>query len=254
VKNIFTALRLPECSLVVFLSFLSFKISNTPISFLLLISLFFITASTMLQNGWRDRQHDIKKGKTIHKEKPSFFILWLFIFWLTSSLLSVSVFYSQHLTGCILFAMIAVGLLYSEARHIPFLSIFLVTITVASVTLLPMGFSATGRELLPLFLVVIFLMFGRENLHDIADMTADTSYKKTIPIIFGDYTARIISVITLIIGSIIALVINPVSIFGSVFILLGILQIPKEQNLIKVRQKIDTGLVLITLSFLIIYF
>ena len=76
------AIRLPECFGVVALGFIAFKYAGIKPESLTLITLLFVIASTMLQNDWRDRFHDIEKGKTFASERPALFLCWLILFWI----------------------------------------------------------------------------------------------------------------------------------------------------------------------------
>jgi 4-hydroxybenzoate polyprenyltransferase len=248
VKNLLLSIRLPECLLVLCIGVLSFSITNTPLHTPSLVALFFITASTMLQNGWRDRYHDIKKGKTVSKEIPYFFVLWLCFFWVLSLLLVLAVYSVSKDTGIFMGLMIVIGLVYSEVRSIPLASISLVVLTVSSVTLLPFTFGASFLSTLPLFLTVFLLMLGRENLHDIADVKVDTGYKKSIPIIFGEQTARNISLYALLLGSLSAVLLTSFAVLGFFFVVYGCSLIKEDTALIRTRCYVDIGLVLLALS------
>ena len=250
--NIFKSARLPECFLVVALGFLGFKFSEIPTNIEALVVLFFIILSTMLQNDWRDRVHDINKGKTFAHNKPKQFIVYVVLMWMVSfgSILQLS--FSNPLVSGILLVMAIVGLFYSEARHVPFLSVTLVTITVASSTLLPLGFGSSFGDIALLFFTTACIMFGRETLHDINDVRVDIGYKKTIPVIIGDTVARISSMISLLIGCILAIIISPLNIISVCFILWGLSIVLKDPLVTTVRKRIDIGLVLLALTFVLL--
>ena len=247
--KILKAIRLPECLLVLSIGFLSFKQVGTNANIQALVTLFFIVATTMLQNDWRDRIHDLKKDKAFATKNSALFLFFLTIFWLTAIYLTFNTILHDKVTGSILLFMLIVGALYSEARYVPFLSVTLVTITVASATLLPLGEGVIFYNLLPLASVVALVMFGRETLHDIADMKADIGYKKTLPIILGQYASRILSVISIVLGCIIALTISWYSIVGSLCIMYGLLKVLKDSSLKIVRQFVDIGMFLLAIGF-----
>ena len=249
-KDFISVLRIPECILVTVLVFISFKYSETPANNLIFLTMFLIVATTMLQNGWRDRFHDKAKGKNLFKKNPTLYVTLLTIFWLLCVFLA-SLLYTTSLLVCFIFiAMICVGLLYSEARRIPLLSISLVTITVASATLLPLGFGVYIKNILPLFLLSAFLMFGRENLHDIADEEFDKNYKKTIPVIFGDTFARICSSLALLLASCIGLFISLTLLPGVILIVTSLFWIQKDKKLKVVRNLVDVGFVLLAIGLM----
>ena len=94
--DVIKSIRLPECLLVVALGFIGFKYARISFDGLTLIALFFIIAVTMLQNDWRDRLHDIDKGKTFAHKKPILFLCWLIFFWVTCCTLIVVLFYELN--------------------------------------------------------------------------------------------------------------------------------------------------------------
>ena len=244
------SIRLPECLLIVALGIIGFRHSGVPIDILSLVTLFFWIAVTMLQNDWRDRFHDIGKGKSFASNNPRLYISWLIIFWIICCTLIVILFFQHPSSAVLLFCMTLVGAFYSEARRVPLLSVALVTITSASPTLLPLTFGAYDATVLILFTTTALILFGRETLHDIADMAVDKGYKKTTPIVLGDRFARIASTISLIIGCVLAITITPLTLIGSVFIFWGLTYIKKDVLVIKVRNRVDIGLLLLALILL----
>lgn len=250
--NLLTSACIPECLLVTIVGYLSFRITEIPVNILTLVVLFFTVLATMLQNDWRDRSHDIHKGKLFASSKPNTFLIYVIISWIICFLLNLYLFTDNPIASGMLFSMAIVGLLYSEARHVPFLSVTLVTITVASSTLLPLGFGASIHNLYPFLFMVLCIMFGRETLHDINDVKVDTGYKKTIPIILGDTIARILSALSLVLGSLIAVLISPLSIVGVFFIVFGLSKIKKDIHVKEVRSKVDIGLAILAITFLVI--
>lgn len=237
------SMRIPECLLVLLLGFIGFKYASIPQNMLVLVTLFFVVAATMLQNDWRDRVHDLKKGKKFAFKNPRLFIFWVIFSWIICLSL-IGTLYLQHPSSArLLLTMAFIGFIYSETRTIPLLSVSLVTLSVASSTLIPLTFGADFSTISPLFFATGLIMFGRETLHDVADLKADKEYKKTLPIVFGSKFARILSTISLIVGCIFAIIISPISLIGTAFILLGLIQVIKDVNLTQVRKFIDIGLI-----------
>lgn len=249
-RNLIKTARLPECSLVTLLCLLGFAVANTPPHATTLAGLFCVVLATMIHNDWRDRLHDLNKGKTFAADHPTLLAASAGVMWIVCLGILIQVFSVNRNAAVMLFAMMAVGLLYSEARRIPFLSITLVTLTVASATLTPIAFGASLSNVLPLFVTTVLIMFGRENLHDINDVLADRGYKKTIPVVLGDKAARIASAVTLTSGCITALSISYIATFGICSILYGLAAIKKDPHVTKVRKMVDVGMVLIILGLL----
>lgn len=245
------AIRLPECAFVVFLGYISFRHVSIPVDMQILVALAFITGATMLQNGWRDRRHDLVKGKDLALKRPIPYLILLVIFWILSVGAITMVSVEESVAALMLAGIAFVGVLYSEVRRIPLLSITLVTLTVGSATLIPVALGADFGELSLLFFATTLLMFGRENLHDIADQKADIDYKKTIPLVLGDTLARIASAIALVFGSVVAYFITPFSVVGSAFIFFGLTKIKSDPVVTVVRKWSDIGLVLLAVSLLV---
>ena len=245
------SMRIPDCLLLVAAGLIGFKYAGMSSDILTLITLFFVITVTMLQNDWRDRRHDISKGKTFASSKPSVFIGWLIFFWVLCIILLVVLFLEHSYAGILLTAMAIIGAIYSETRRIPFLPVTLVTLTVASSTLLPLAFGVDFTSVAPLFVAMGLIIFGRETLHDIADIEADKNYKKTIPIIMGDKFARVVATIALIIGCGLLFTISPITIIGSTFIVWGLTGVRSEIHVVQTRKRVDVGLLLFAASLIL---
>lgn len=246
--DLIKSMRIPDCLRVVAVSCISFQYTGISYSFSILLTLFLVITVTMLQNDWRDRIHDRGKNKKIASEKPRQYVSWLIAWWIVCILSIAYAFIENFASGTLLAVMAAIGALYSETRTIPLLPVTIVTLTVAGSTLFPATFGIPFIEIAPLFLAVALIMFGRETLHDIADKEVDIDYKKTIPIVFGDKLARIVSTIGLIVGCVILSVLSFYTLIGSAIIVWALLGVYKETKLVGVRKKIDFGfLVLIVI-------
>ncbi len=249
--GIIKPMRIPECLLVVVLGYLGFKHANVPPNLIVLASLFFVIVATMLQNDWRDRFHDVGKGKTFALEWPRLFLFSLVLSWVVCAILISTLLARGSMAAIMLLAMAVVGALYSETRQLPLLPVTLVTITVASVTLVPIGLGAPFADLAALFSTVFFIMFGRETLHDIADVKVDIGYKKTVPIVLGDRPARILASTSLLIGCVLAVYMLPLTLVGSICIVIGLIWVMKDVRVVWVRRWVDAGILLLALVFLV---
>ena len=94
----------------------------------------------------------------------------------------------------------------------------------------------------------MLIILGRETLHDIADAPVDLGYKKTIPLVLGDNFARVASASALIVGCVCAIIVSPISILGSLFILWGLKDVLKDPRVVSVRKSVDVGLGLLVLG------
>jgi 4-hydroxybenzoate polyprenyltransferase len=89
----------------------------------------------MVQNDWRDRHHDCKKGKTfvVENEKP---FLWLTLtLWIVSSALIFVIWSKDTIWGIVSVYLAFMGLVYSEARAIPIVPGLIVSQTAAGAVL-----------------------------------------------------------------------------------------------------------------------
>jgi len=211
------SLRLSICFLASLLSVASFKIAGMSIPWYAITAIFFITGATMLQNNWRDRYHDIKKGRVLAAQHQKTFLALLLVFWLISCGL-IFVAMAEGMNISIALAVIALaGLIYSEVRRVPLAPTLLVAFTFASPALLPVVVGVKENNLWLLFLLVALMAFGREIITDMADERIDNGYKWTIPLTVGSERAKIIAVAAvsmgLVIGAKISLMILPVSVF-----------------------------------------
>jgi hypothetical protein len=236
---------------MVALGYIGFKYASILPDWLTLLGIFFIIAATMLQNDWRDRVHDIGKGKTLAHNKPSLFLSWLLFFWIASCVLITIIFLRHPAAAAMLLVMAFIGSIYSETRQIPLLPVTLVSLTVASPLLLSLAFGAKFTAIANIFIATILIMFGRETLHDIADTKVDIGYKKTVPIVMGHGFARMAATTALIVGCIFGAIASPVTIIGSVFILWGLTFVSKEVLVVEARRRIDIGLLLLALGLLL---
>ena len=251
-SEIIKSLRVRDCLLVVVVGYIGFKFAHVIPNKLTLLALFFVITSTMLQNDWRDRIHDLGKGKKFAFEKPKKFLYILVFCWLVTIGLIIKLFLNNELVALLLLGMAIIGALYSETRKIPLLPVILVSITVALPLLLSFTFGGHFSSIKDLFVLTVLIMFGRETLHDIADAPVDNGYKQTAPIFIGDKFARVSASIALIIGFIIAIKISYYTFFGFVFVLWGLTNIFSDSRVINVRKRVDIGLMLLALSLVLI--
>ena len=127
--ELINAVRLKDCLMVVGIGFIGFKYSGVQPEFLVLTTLFFICAVTMLQNGWRDRVHDVGKGKRFALENPKIFLFWLILFWIICLGLILVLFFIHPKTAGLFLLIALVGAIYSETRRVPLLPVTLVFLT-----------------------------------------------------------------------------------------------------------------------------
>jgi len=183
--------RLPICLMAGVLTIVSFKLVNrTHEAFLPALAVFAIACATMVQNDWRDRFHDINKGKTLALRQPLRFQLFLYAAWISAVAVCLMLFQVDYRQGAICALMMVSGLLYSEARRIPMLPLITVAVTSASPVLLAMFGQENKASQITLFVLIFGTILGREIIKDLMDREIDFGYKWTLPVVVGNYFSK----------------------------------------------------------------
>lgn len=244
--------RLPICFLAALLTIASFRIVGSSQNEYSWISLciFLIACSTMLQNDWRDRNHDLAKGKSLVVKNSRKFRHILIFFWM----LVLCCIWITVLQGVWLAAGLAAialgGLIYSELRKIPFLPTILTALVSASPALLPFLIGAYSDTLIWIFFSVSLIIFGREITKDIDDINIDKGYKWTVPIAIGTKTARLISCFVIMLGLGIFARAVSIAFFGSLIAFWSVIWLLFSTNTRIARALLDTGLGVVVLSLI----
>lgn len=189
-----------------FLVHIGYKIVHEETNWGLVILIFFITALTMLQNDYFDRDHDQKKGKDFASKNKKFLLVFLVVCWLVVVITSFLFFENKLLW---LLIIIGIGILYSFSRFIVLLPLVTVAITSASPIVLSKIPDLSTQHLL-LFISIIFAILGREILKDIEDREVDVGYKETL-LTSGLTTIKqacLVSGVSVAIGTLLTLVIR----------------------------------------------
>lgn len=161
-----------------FLVHIGYRVVNEKTNWGLVILIFFITALTMLQNDYFDRDHDQKKGKDFASKNERFLLVFLSMCW--SVVVATSfLFFENKLLWLLIIIGIGIGILYSFSRSIVLLPLLTVAITSASPVVLSKVPDLSAQHLL-LFISIIFAILGREILKDIEDKDVDVGYKATL--------------------------------------------------------------------------
>ena len=242
------SLRLPVCFLAVLLTIVSFRLGGAQISWLVIFAVFFISCSTMLQNDWRDKYHDGRKGKILALSHSRAFLALLLVFWTVACGLIVVVAVKNSNVGMALVAMALVGLFYSETRRIPMVPVTLVAIASGSPALLSIVAGADGNKAWLLFFSATFIIFGREITKDIDDERIDAGYKWTIPLAVGNNWAKAIAIVTIIAGLAIATRISIAALPAMALAIVGVVLLTRNVRPIITRTCIDVGVALAILT------
>lgn len=241
------SLRLPMCLLAGLLTIMSFRMVHKDPPWLVVLAVVFIACSTMLQNDWRDRYHDVKKGKKLAITHPKAFMLFLLTFWLVSLSLTTANLFENVGFGVLLSLMGFVGLVYSEIRQVPMASVLLTSITSASPVLFPIV-AGTGQGLELMFVSVVLVIFGREITKDLEDQKIDQNYKWTFPLFLGVRYSEWFVTASIGIGLIVALTISDSVLLGVLVSALGLFLMVKTKQIKRGRVWLDAGIAITILT------
>lgn len=231
----------------------AFRVAHQPIPWIAVIAIMVLASTAMLTNDWRDRYHDVLKGKVLPVEYPRRFIILLSCAWSISAMLIGFSFLLHGIKIGIVLTIIAVACqMYSETRNIVLLPCTFVALVAASPTLLPVTLGAPVSDILPLFLFAFFVVFGREILKDIEDMGIDRGYKWTFPIAIGRFWSGIIAIATIGVGLVFAARASLLTIPGIGVALLQIIVLSRagEYKPKISRSTLDIGLAIIMFALI----
>ena len=244
------SMRLSVCILASFLAITGYTLVGTGTSWVAVAAVFFIASATMLQNDWRDRFHDIRKGKVLAYQHAGKFLALLSVFWLVSGGLIALAAVHDTSVGVALAILAVAGVVYSETRMIPFVPIVLVSLASASPAALPLAAGTSSEKLWLLFLSATLVVFAREITKDLDDKQIDGGYKWTIPLAFGEQRSRILAAVIIVAGLVaaakVSLAILPaasLAVIASVTLVRGVK--PSTS-----RKYLDAGMALVILTLI----
>jgi 4-hydroxybenzoate polyprenyltransferase len=238
-------LRTSMACLAVGLTASACRLAELPVSLPMLASVFFLSCAARLQNDWRDRHQDIKRGKVFASSHQRLFLLCLLSCWAVCCLLIAVTAYHNGISALLLTTAALAGLLYSETRKVPWLPISLAAITSAGPTFLPSTLEPNAARMLPLFAAAALLIFGREILMDLRDKEYDGDYKWTIPLAYGDRAAKWLAIVS-IAGACIAIVtISPLAIGGVLVAGKGLMLFYRNASPVTTMNWLDMGAALV---------
>jgi len=245
------ALRLPIVFLAGLLCCVSYKISEAgELPILPIIFTVFLAGTCMVQNDWRDRKHDVRKGKFFASNNERPFLIYLLILWLVTAGLAIGLWQKQAELGYFALAYIFCGLIYSETRKMPFLPAFLVAIVSASPVLFP-AVSFRSQAPVLLFLSTSLLIFGREILKDLDDMRCDKGYKWTLPVSLGQKKSKLIAGLFILSASATSLILSLKTFPGVLFLLAASAILLANEKHSIAKRLIDIGILLTLVSLYI---
>ena len=245
------SLRLSVCALASLLAIAGFKVAGTEIQWVAIVAVFFIATASMIQNDWRDRFHDVRKGKTLALRHPRAFLAWVLSFWALSGITIATASILEPRTGTILAAMALAGGVYSETRKVPLVPILLVSLVSASPALLPLGIDAGSQNLWLLFIVAALVIFAREITKDLDDSGIDGGYKWTLPSVLGDKLSRTLAAVTILVGSITLLHVSLTTLPAASLAVIGAALLVQRSNPHASRKWLDAGIALAILTLIV---
>lgn len=213
-------LRLPIVFMAGLCCFVSFKVSHVSYSVVLpVLFMLFMSSTCMVQNDWRDRDHDKRKKKYFASEKPFRFLAFLSVLWLATLILGIALYLQQpKFIFIILFSLVS-GITYSETRKIAVVPNLLVALNAGATTLFPVFISDAPPLIIFMFFSVTAIIFAREIIKDVEDVECDVRYKKTLPILIGKKLSKSIAGIIIILASIISLIFSIKTLGGVLFLI-----------------------------------
>lgn|SRR3989344_4595939 len=244
------SLRLFVCVLASFLAITGFKLAGADTSWVAVAAVFFIASATMLQNDWRDRFHDVRKGKKLVLQHQGAFLALLLAFWAVCGGLIVIVAVHNYRVGAVLAIVALAGIAYSETRKIPLVPIMLVSLASASPAVLPLVSGANSEKLWPLFLSVTLVIFAREITKDLGDKHIDGGYKWTIPLVLEDQRSRILVAVATVAGLIAATSVSLTILPAASLTFVGVVLLVRGASPRMSRKFFDAGMALVILTLI----
>lgn len=200
------SLRSPVAGMAALLVLVSFKISHQYIPREAWIVAFFVVVfcfAVMVWNDWRDRFHDIKKGKLLASSRPRAFLFYAVLLWLSAITLALTLAFFNKFFAVLAITLIIGGLVYSELRKI----LIVQNLVIAVISAAPVFFALISQSknnsdsLAWLFIIAVFAIFAREIVKDLEDKEIDSGYKATLPLAIGDLNSRFLAGFLLIVVS-----------------------------------------------------
>lgn len=244
------ALSLKVALFAALLALVSLQLAEVPPTWSSIAAIFCITVSTMLQNDWRDRVHDVRKGEVLVMEHTRAFLMLVLSAWAVSFTLVLMTMHSQPQLGAFLACVALVGLLYSEIRRVPMLPILLVALTSASPVLFPLMHGHFTVQLGFLYGAAFWVIFAREITRDIEDMRIDPGYKWTLPVAYGEARAVSLASGALLLGVAMIVQVSLWCVPGTIIAACGIHSL-RQRNTLQSRLYVDAGMAMVLCTLLL---
>lgn len=242
-------MRLPACLFYCLLVAVSFKLAggHDERIWLYVASALFISCAAMVQNDWRDRYNDLKKGKTLATDWPKKYLILVLVVWALAIAAAFAVTFWSIKPSLIPWSMVLVGIIYSETRKIFMLPTVLIACTAASSVLFPV---LEGRWLLSvwmLFASMFLASLAHEIVKDLEDLTVDVGYKNTLPQKTGAKWSEIVAGILMILSFVPMSFISPIVLLGLPFCAISYHYLFRRRAYLTAKRYFDGGMITATL-------
>jgi 4-hydroxybenzoate polyprenyltransferase len=243
-KNWIKSLRLPACFFFGMLVMISFKISNlVSVQLWLYIgATFFISCAAMVQNDWRDRFHDLKKGKCLAHDNARRYLMLVRVMWIVALSFAVAITIQNINLAVLPWAMIIISLIYSETRAVFMLPTVLVALSSACSVLFPVFIDYHLPLVWLLFLSILLSALAREIVKDLEDLEIDISYKRTLPQKIGRRPSEFVAGLSMLFGIMTTVLISPMALAGLPFCAFAQFYLFKRRAYLISKRFFDAGL------------
>src|SRR3989344_9510952 len=162
IKPWIESLRLKATIPTFFLTHIGFVFANQKTNYLLAFIIFLIACNIMLTNDYKDRGHDLLKGKNFAYRNASKLYWVYFISWVIIGFLSYLM--QTPYERWLLFLAITIGISYSYSRKILLLPTILVALTSTIPGLLALQKLDNSWPFIFLSITVFCVIFARETI------------------------------------------------------------------------------------------
>ena len=241
-------LRLSVCILAGCLAVTGFILARKHIAWDVVAAVVVIAISAMLQNDWRDRFHDVRKGRPLAFNHQRVFFAMLAVSWVASvGLIALAGAHAWHL-AIALAAMAIASAVYTETRKLPVVPTALVALTSAAPAILPVADGASPDKVGLMFLSTALIVFAREVMKDLDDQGVDSGYKWTIPLAIGEHRARVLAAGAVFAGVIAAASVSLLVLPGAFVVAIAAIALLRGTHSLTVRNCLDAGMALVVLG------
>ncbi len=223
-----------------FFAIASFRYSNLPINWLIVVTVYIVAILAMLWNDFYDRYSDIKKGRALAFKQPVKFLCFTIFVGLIALILILAIFMQNVVFGYWICFLFGLSLIYPYTQKNYLAKNIIVAAAVANAVIFPWFINGAPRVLL-IWAIIFLVISARELLKDIEDIIVDLGVKNTLATNFGARFAITVSASNLAIASIVATLSFTMP-FVSIFVFSASLILLCKRNIQLAKLWIDVGL------------